>query len=88
MRAIDFDLSKEQKEIFKAAYTNRALIVSVIGTANDLRWGELAELGWLEPASIPREVFHSHPKSRWNAWRITPEAGRYFDRALEQVRSH
>lgn len=63
--------TREQAQLLAAAADGMVLI-TVIGSDNDILWGDFADRGLMEAADLPEGL----PASLdWNAWKMT-EAGK------------
>lgn len=64
---IFIDPNREQIALIVEAFAGHTLITQ-IGSANDILWGQLSDVGWMEAADLPR----GFPKgSGLNAWKLT-----------------
>lgn len=62
-------INEAQAAILYVLSTRGGATMSVIGSDNDILWGELSDRGWMEAADLPKGI--SLPGESLNSWALT-----------------
>jgi hypothetical protein len=69
IETIHINPTREQCALLAHASEGHVLI-TVIGSANDILWGQFADAGMMEATDLPRSLA-KFPALNWNAWKLT-----------------